>query len=123
MGIEPDQGQAVLPGRQTFDCADVGATAAAEDERTFGQVGGECKILLLQGVGLDDPRLGLRQLEPRCLRHRLAALAPRLRYAHQPRAKDAPARMALVFRPERYRGVRPAVRALRPQTAHARSFS
>ena len=65
MRVEPDHGQPVLAGGQTFDRADVRATAAAEDERALRQIRGEGKVLLLERVGLDDRRSPDREARAR----------------------------------------------------------
>ena len=122
MRVEPDHGQPVLAGGQTFDRADVRATAAAEDERAFRQIRGEGKILLLERVGLDDGGLRIGKLEPGGLSHRLTALPPGLRYSHHSRQIHTSARVALVFGPECDRRVGLAVGTLRAQATHVSSF-
>ena len=123
MRVEPDHGQPVLACGQTFDGADVRATAAAEDDRPLRKIRGERERLLLERLGLDDRGLGVGQLEPRRLRHRFTSLTPGLRNPDQPCEVDAAARMALVLWSERDRGEGLAVGTLRAQAAHASSVS
>ncbi len=87
MRVQPDERDAAVPRGKTLHGADVGAAAAAEDERPVGQVGGHGEGLLHQRVGLDDARLGVRQGQMRRLRHRLALVSPGPRNAHEPGAE------------------------------------
>ena len=115
MSVEPHQRKPAVPGRKALDCADVSAAAAAEDERALGQLGGQHEVLLAERLLLDHGRLRVRQRQTGGLGHRLAALAPRPRHAHEPGGELAPAGMALVSGPERNRGERAAVGTARAE--------
>ncbi len=121
--VEPDDCDSILPGSETLDGTDVRAAAATEDERLFRKIGREREILLLERLRLDHRRLGIRELEPCCFRHRLATLAPGLRNAHETCAEATAARVAFVLRTECDRRVGLAVRALRTKPAHASALS
>ena len=61
MRVDPDDAEALVPGRETLDRADVRAAAAAEDERPLGQLGGEDEELVGERVLGDDRRLRVRE--------------------------------------------------------------
>ena len=88
-----------------------------------GQVGGDRERLRVQRVLLDDRRLGIVERQARRLDHRLAAVAPGPRDAHEPCGERPAARVALVVRPDRDGGVGAARRALGAEQAHASAFS
>ena len=93
--------------------------------RTSGRAGRSCASdsdCSAEGLLLDDRRLRVWEREPRGLRHRLAAVSPGARHAHHARAERAPARVALVLRPERDRGLRLAIGALGAEAGHQTSF-
>ena len=123
MRVEPDQRELPLARGQALDRADVRAAATAEHERPLRQVGRERKRLLLERFRFDDRGFGIRQLQPRRLGHRLAAVAPRLRNAHKPRREIPAAGVALVIGPERNGRERLAVGTLGAQAAHVNCFS
>src|SRR5207248_9880985 len=109
-GVEPDEREPAVAGREPFDRADVGTATAAEDERPLGQLGCDRQVLLAERLLLDHRRLGIWQRQPRRLRHRPTAIAPGLRDPHEPGRELPSAGMALVGRPERDGGERAAVR-------------
>ena len=109
MRVEPDDREPVVARGEPLDRADVRAAAAAEDERPLGEVGGDGEGLLAERVLLDDRGLGIGERQPRGLRHRLAAVAPGPRHAHEPGGELAPARVALVAGADRDGGERVAV--------------
>ena len=123
MRVEPDDRETAAARRETAHRADVRAAASAEDDRPLGQHGGELGGLLLERVALDRARLGIRERERRAVGHRLAALPPRPRNAHEAGGELASARVALVAGADRDRRERAAVRAARAQRAHAGAFS
>ena len=118
MGVEPDDGEPLVPGGEPFDGAHVRAAAPAEDERPLGQFRRERERLLAQRLLLDHRRLGIRERQARRLGHRVAAVTPGARHPDEAGAEDAPTSMALVLRPERDRGESAAVGALRSKSAH-----
>ena len=123
MRVEPDEREPVVPRGEPFDGADVGATAAAEDERSLRKLRRERERLLPERRLLDHARLGVRQRQRGGLDHRVAAVAPGARHPDEARAEDAPAGVALVLGPERDGRERAAVGALCTEAAHASSFS
>ena len=110
------------PARERLDRANVGAAATTEHDRPVGQLGGEQQRLLGERVGLDHGRLWIRQLVERRLGHRLAARTPGPWNANEAGGKLAAARVALVLRPERDRGQRPAVWTTGAQARHGRPY-
>jgi hypothetical protein len=115
--VEPDQRDASLPRSESLDGTDMDAAAAAEDERPLRQIGRKRKALLLERLRFHHGGLGVRELEPRRLGHRLAALAPGLWHADEAGAEAAAARVAFVVGADRHGGKRLAERALRAQPA------
>jgi hypothetical protein len=121
VGVDPDDREALLAGRERLDRADVGAAAAAEHDRAVRQLGRENEVLLRERVGLDDARFRIGQRQVRRLRHRLAAVAPGTGDADEPGGELAAAAVALVLGPDRHRRQRPAVGAAGAEAAHART--
>src|SRR5207244_8384167 len=111
--VPPAEGEPALTRGEALDGADVRATTAAEHERPFREVGGQRKALFLEGLCLDNARLWQGQLEPGRFRHRLAAVSPRLRHAHDPALERAAAGAAPAPGPEGNGGVPPDVRTRR----------
>jgi hypothetical protein len=122
--VEPDQGDPAVARGEALHGADVGAAAAAQDERPLGELGREGERLLAQRVLGDHRRLRVRkQQRGRRLLHRIAALPPRARHADEPRGELAAAGVALVADPGRDRGERAAVGAASAQRTHEEAFS
>ena len=60
--VDPDDPEPVVPGREPLDRADVRAAAAAQDERSLGQLRGEGEDLARERVLVDDSRLRVREV-------------------------------------------------------------
>ena len=110
MGVDPDDAEPVVPRGEPFDRADVRAAAAAEDERPHA-AGRRRPRASARGAcpPRRPPPRDSRAASARRLDHRLAAVAPRPRHAHEPGRERAAARVALVVRPDRDGRERPAV--------------
>ena len=121
MRVEPDDGEPVVLRREALDRADVRAAAPAEDERPLGQLRGDREGLLAERLLLDHRRFRVRDRKRRRRDHHVAAVAPGARNADQAGPERAPARVALVLRPERDRGESTAVGAPSAQAAHGSS--
>ena len=104
MRIEPDDSEALLARGERLDRTDVRTTAAAEHDRTVGELAGEQEVLLSEGVSLDHARLGVGELQMRRVGHGLAAVAPGARDTDEPCEELAPAGVALVLGPDGDRG-------------------
>jgi hypothetical protein len=102
--IEPYDRQPVVPRRQPPDRADVRATAASEDERAPREPARDRIRLLVERFALHHERLGIRQLRPCRLRHRLSAEAPRARDADEPGPEGRAAAVTFVDVVEGNRG-------------------
>ena len=114
---------ASTPGRAAsfLDRADVGATAAAEDERPLRQVGGERERLLGERGLLDHRRLRIGQAEERRLGHGFTPFTPGAWDPDEAGSELAPARVALVLGADRDRRQRAAVGTAGAQATHADS--
>ena len=108
----------LVPGGEALDSTDVRAAAPAEDERQLGQVGGDGQRLGDEGILLHDGRLGIVERKAGRLDHLLAAVAPGARDPDETGRKRPAARVALVARSDRDRGMGAARRAFRAQPAH-----
>ena len=90
MRIEPDDGESVVPRREPADRADVRAAAASEHERALREPTRDRVGLLVEGVEIDDERLGVGELGRSCLLHGFPALADARGTRTSPAAKAAP---------------------------------
>ena len=123
MRVEPDERQALEARGEALDRADVGAAAAAEHERALGKRRRQRELLLAEARLLDDRHLRVHEVERRARDHDVTTVPPGPRDAHEAGRELAPAGVALVAGADRDRGVRPAVRALAAEDAHASTFS
>ena len=101
-----------VPRREPFHGPDVRTAATAEDERPLRKAARDREILLAERVFLDDRDLGVRKRQASSLGHRLAAFAPGLGDAKEPRRELSSAGVALVARTEGDCRVGVAARAL-----------
>ena len=119
MGVEPDDGETAVPRREPADRADVRAAAASEHERTPWNPARDRVGLLVERVAVHHERLGIRQLGPCRLRHRLPTVSPRAGDADEPGPEDRAAAVTFVDVVEGHGGQRPAVRATCAERAHS----
>src|SRR5262249_14582628 len=98
------------------------AAVPTEHERARREVVSKRKRLLTERRLLDHGHLRIGQLQPRRLRHDLAAVAPGARDTNHSGPERAAARMALVLGAERDRGLGLAVGAVGAQAGHQRTL-
>ena len=119
VSVEPDDREPVEARRQPLNGADVGAAAAAQDERPVGKRSRESEVLLVRDSSSTTAASGYGSSEKRGLDHRLAVCAPGARNPDEARGEGASAGVALVLAAvEGDSRQRPAVGAARPESRH-----